>query len=121
MSFSAGDGVVVINQEWERSHDLFKARQLYDIHHHHHHHTYTTTTGTSKRARVDPSFLPPPLLPSYLNNRVVEGGELPKVVVGGKEEEKGLVEWVVEYVVCGGLQGELFVELMKLMGKTGFR
>ena len=32
-----------------------------------------------------------------------------------------LVKVVLEHVVCGGLRGELFVELMEVMGRTGYR
>ena len=66
--------------------------------------------------------------------RVEKGEPLPTVEVevgdvgGGegdrevREVEEGLLVGVVfEHVVCGGLRDELFVELMEVMGRTGYR
>jgi hypothetical protein len=66
--------------------------------------------------------------------RVDKGEPLPTVDVAGggwggregdwsvREVEEGLlVAVVVEHVVYGGLKGELFVELMEVMGRTGYR
>jgi len=42
--------------------------------------------------------------------------------MASREVNRGLlVKVVLEYVVCGGLRGELFVELMGMMGLTGYR
>ena len=40
-------------------------------------------------------------------------------VVMSEGGQEGVVEAVLRYVVCGGLKGELFVELMEMMGRTG--
>lgn len=56
-----------------------------------------------------------------LEARVQRGMVLPKVeVVGGGEKMDGVVGPVVEHVLRA-MNVELFVELMGMMGKTGYR
>ena len=84
------------------------------------------------------SCLPAIITPStsntigHLKRRVLNGKTLPRVevvgrrgggVVGGNRsskevEEDLLVVAVLEHVICGGLKGEMFVELMEVMGMT---
>ena len=49
--------------------------------------------------------------------------ELPEVEVDVADDGDGgdVVGSVLGYVVCGGMRGELFVELMEIMGRTGVR
>ena len=50
------------------------------------------------------------------------GGGGGAVDVKVKEMDRGvLMSVVLEHVVCGGLRGGLFVELMELLGRTGYR
>ena len=84
----------------------------------------SSSSSTAKRASINAT-------PIYLMDRVEKGEPLPTVEVGGgggesdrsvREMDEGLlVEVVVEHVVCGVLKDELFVELMEVMGRTGYR
>ena len=125
-------------QEWERRYLLTKARHLHDasldddvtqsLAHHPSSSSSTSTVvtrGQVKRARIKAT-------PAYLQERVEKNRPLPKVEVaagGGevevdrsvREMDRGLlVKVVLEHVVCGGLRWELFVELMEVMGRTGY-
>ena len=68
----------------------------------------TSSVGQAKRARVEAAA------PSFLMSRGERDQPLPKVEV----VKEDVVGEVLEYVVCGGLKRELFVELMEVMGRT---
>ena len=125
-----------MSQEWERSYLLTKVRHLRDASHDHDVNqtlahqppsSSSSSSSSSITARIKAT-------PTYLMSRVEKGESLPTVevprvagIVDGdrpvKEVDGGfLVGVVFEHVVCGGLKGELFVELMEeVLGKTGYR
>ena len=95
------------DQEWERSYVLVKARKMSDAIAHGGVHSSGSSSSGVKRARVEAS-------PSWLEGRVEKGEGLPVVEMrsgGGGGEEMEVVEYVVK-----GMKGELFIELMDMMG-----
>ena len=121
----------VISQEGERHYLLTKARYLRDATH-----DDDLSQALAHQPASNSSFSHGNMA-SLLTDRV-KGETLPTVEVAGeglsglegRDGERSvrgvyeglLVMAVLEHVVCGGLRGELFVELMEeVVGRTGYR
>lgn len=104
------------SQEWNRRFTLVKVRRISDLS------SATASAGQVKRARLPDTTL------ACLEGRVAKGNPMPTVEVVGTDldgnvsvrevDRDELVKKVLWHVV-GGLKGELFIELMEIMGRTG--